>query len=197
MPEKSRLSVPLVLGAIRVGRRSAHVARLLLGELMRRDEVDTELIDLAELDIPAMRHRLGETDNAPAGAVELSAKLSRADGLLIVVPEYKNGYPGSLKNAFDYLAAGIFRRKPIGIVTVSSGAFGGLNCLAQLRLVCLAMGGVPIPSALPVSRVDEAFDEHGGLRDSKLAARAKPFLDDLVWYTRALARQCDTAHGPS
>ena len=78
---------------------------------------------------------------------------------MIVAPEYKNGYPGSLKNAFDYLPAGILRRTPVGIVTVSSGGFGGLNCLAQLRLVCLAMGGVPIPVALPVSRVDEAFDE--------------------------------------
>jgi hypothetical protein len=53
---------------------------------------------------------------------------------------------------------------------VSSGGFGGL-----------AMGGVPIPVVLPVSRVDEAFDEPGTLRDPKLAARvgfvAKPQVD--------------------
>ena len=108
---------------------------------------------------------------------------------MIVAPEYKNGYPGSLKNAIDYLEAGILRRKPIGIVTVSSGGFGGLNCLAQLRLVCLALGGVPIPVTLPVSKVDEAFDELGSLRDPKLAARVSPFLDELIWYTLALAHQ--------
>ena len=105
---------------------------------------------------------------------------------MIVAPEYKNGYPGSLKNAFDYLEAGILRRKPIGIVTVSSGGFGGLNCLAQLRLVCLALGGVPIPVTLPVSRVEDALDEQGGLRDPKFAAQASTFLDELVWYTEAL-----------
>ncbi len=140
MPDDPRLTIPVLLGTIRAGRRSAHVARLLLGQLEGRDEVATALIDLADLDLPVMRHRLGETDAAPPGAVGLSEKLSRADGLVIVAPEYKNGYPGSLKNAFDYLPAGILRRKPIGIVTVSSGGFGGLNCLAQLRLVCLAMG---------------------------------------------------------
>ena len=70
---------------------------------------------------------------------------------------------------------------------MSSGGFGGLNCLAQLRLVCLAMGGVPIPVTLPISRVNEVFDEPGGLRDAKLADRMGPFLDELVWYTRALA----------
>ena len=66
---------------------------------------------------------------------------------MIIAPEYKNGYPGSLKNALDYLRPEVFRRKPIGIVTVSAGGFGGINCLAQLRLVCLAMGEVPIPTS--------------------------------------------------
>ncbi len=189
MPEESTPSIPVLLGTIRVGRKSAHVAHLLLGELENHGGIDTELIDLAQLDLPVMRYRLEETDSPPSGLIELSSKLTRADGLLIVAPEYKNGYPGSLKNALDYLAPGIFKRKPIGIVTVSAGGFGGLNCLAQLRLVCLAMGGVPIPAAFPVSRVDEGFDEHGGLRDPKLGARLGPFVDELVWYTRALMRQ--------
>jgi NAD(P)H-dependent FMN reductase len=188
MREGSGLAIPVLLGTTRAGRKSAHVARLLLGELEGRGEIVTELIDLADLDLPVMRHRLGATDADPPGAVALSTKLARSDGLLIVAPEYKNGYPGSLKNALDYLEAGILRRKPVGIVTVSSGGFGGLNCLAQLRLVCLALGGVPIPVTLPVSRVDEAFDERGAPSDPKLTARAGPFLDELVWYTRALAR---------
>jgi NAD(P)H-dependent FMN reductase len=186
MPEQSRPSIPVLLGTSRVGCRSAGVARTLLLALETRGGIHSELIDLAGLDLPIMRHRLGDTDSPAAGAIDLSTKLTGAAGLLIVAPEYKNGYPGSLKNAFDYLEAGIMRRKPIGIVTVSSGGFGGLNCLAQLRLVCLALGGVPIPATLPVSKVEEAFDEHGGLRDPKLAARMGPFLDEMVWYTQAL-----------
>jgi NAD(P)H-dependent FMN reductase len=189
MPEQSRLFIPVLLGTSRVGCRSAGVARSLLRELQAHDAIHTELIDLAILDLPVMRHRIGDGDSPPPGATELSAKLTLANGLLIVAPEYKNGYPGSLKNAFDYLEAGILRRKPIGIVTVSSGGFGGLNCLAQLRLVCLALGGAPIPATLPVSKVGEAFDENGGMRDPKLAARTGPFLDELAWYTRALASQ--------
>jgi NAD(P)H-dependent FMN reductase len=187
MPEESRSRIPVLLGTVRAGRRSAHVAGLIFGELETRDGIDTELIDLADLQIPLMRHRLGETDSPPPGASELSTKLTRVDGLLLVVPEYKSSYPGSLKNALDYLEAGILKRKPVGIITVSSGAFGGLNCLAQLRLVCLAMGGVPIPVTFPVPRVDDAFDEQGGLRDPKLAGRAASFVDELIWYARALA----------
>ena len=51
MPEESRPSIPVLLGTSRVGRRSAHVARLLLGELETRSGIDTELIDLADLDL--------------------------------------------------------------------------------------------------------------------------------------------------
>ena len=171
MPEQPRPAIPVLLGTSRVGCRSAAVARLLWGELESRGGLRTELIDLAVFDLPVMRHRLGDSDSPPAGAIELSSKLSLADGLVIVAPKYKNGYPGSLKNALDYLEAGILRRKPVGIVTVSSGGFGGINCLAQLRLVCLALGGAPIPSALPVARVEETFDQEGGLRDAKAMRR--------------------------
>src|SRR5262249_31251188 len=114
-------------------------------------------------------------------------KLAAADGLVIVSPEYKGGYPGVLKNALDHLEAGIFKRKPIGIVTVSAGNFGGLGCLAQLRLVCLAMGGVPVPVVFPVASVDSAFDEAGTPLDPKLVDRRGKFLDELLWYTQTLA----------
>jgi NAD(P)H-dependent FMN reductase len=188
MAEDRRLVIPVLLGTIRAGRRSAHVARHVLRELEGRPGIDTRLLDLAELDLPMMRRRLSEADDPPPGLVEFSVTVARADGLLIVAPEYKSGYPGALKNALDYLNAGAFRRKPIGIVTVSSGGFGGINCLSQLRLVCLAMGGVPIPVTMPVSRVEEGFDDDGGLRDGKLSERLTPFLDELVWYTEALSR---------
>ena len=69
------------------GRRSAHVARLLLGQLEGRDEVGAALIALVDLDRPVMRYRLGQTDAALPGIVGLSEKLSRADGLVIVAPK--------------------------------------------------------------------------------------------------------------
>src|ERR1700677_1610005 len=180
-------NIPVLLGSRRVGRRSERVARFVSDGLRVCAGIVTELIDLAVVDLPILRERPEEAETPPPGFPSFRARVARADGLVIVSPEYKGGYPGVLKNALDHLESGILRRKPIGIVTVSSGGFGGLNCLAQLRLVCLAMGGVPIPLTFPVSNVDEAFDEPGALRDPKLAARVGPFIDELTWYTRGLA----------
>ena len=189
----SGVFVPVLVGSRREGRRSIHVARFVHGALTERAGVAGRLVDLAECDLPVMRRRASEAGGTVPGLGEFHETVARADGLVIVTPEYKNGYPGVLKNALDYLDAGIFRRKPIGIVTVSSGGFGGLNCLAQLRLVCLAMGGVPIPAALPVSRVDDAFDEQGVMRDPRFTERLASCLDEFLWYARALTRQrrCD------
>jgi NAD(P)H-dependent FMN reductase len=117
-----------------------------------------------------------------------SDKLERADGLVIVSPEYKGGMPGVLKNALDYLKPGVFRRKPVGICTVSSGGFGGLNCLMQLRLTILALGGVPIPDSLPVSKVQDQFDGDGQPRDRSWSTNLTVFVDELLFYAKALAQ---------
>src|SRR5436190_3859273 len=127
-----------------------------------------------------MLDRLVTAGQPPQGARAFSDRLARADGLVIVTPEYKGAYPGSLKNALDYLERQVFHRKPIGIVTVSSGRFGGISCLAQLRLVCLAMGGVPVPASLLVTNVNEAFDANGLPRDPTLSGRLATFLDELI-----------------
>lgn len=181
--------IPVLLGSSRIGRKSSGVARFIVEKLHEHSRIHTELLDLATYNLPIMERRLQEMEQLPPGLWEFSEQLRRADGLLMVVPEYKNGYPGVLKNALDYLEAGILRHKPIAICTVSSEEFGGLNCLAQLRLVCLALGGVPIPGALPVGKVQEAFAADGTLRDARLAKRFQPFLEELLWYVEAMVVQ--------
>lgn len=187
--ESAAIYLPVLLGTSRIGRQSIRVARGIFDRLQTRPNIHTELLDLADYPFPPLRERLEEMVHPPAELAEFRQRLSRIDGLIIVAPEYKNGYPGSLKNALDHLESGIFRRKPIGIATVSSGGSGGLNCLAQLRLVCLALGGLPIPVPFAVARVQEAFDEQGELSDPRLTARLGAFLDEVIWYSVATAQQ--------
>ena len=184
--------VPVLLGSSRIGRRSGHVANFIFNALRERQGAATELFDLAEYEFPLMVQRFEDMLEPPVLLAKLRQGLRGADGLIIVAPEYKNGYPGVLKNALDYFEAGILNRKPVGIATVSSGGFGGLNCLAQLRLVCLAMGGLPIPAAFPVSRVKEKSNETGRLVDESLAPKLGKFLDELIWFTEALANHAQT-----
>jgi len=181
------LNIPVVLGSVRRNRQSPKVARWMRRYLEEELGVTSPLLDLKELELPIMEERLRLRDDPPAGAVGLSEAVAAADGLVIVTPEYNNGYPGVLKNALDYLLPE-FKRKPVGIVTVSAGGFGGISCLAQLRLVLLAMGAAPIPASLPVSRVGQSFSDDGPT-DEGFAQRAARFADELLWWTEAAVRQ--------
>ncbi len=125
-------------------------------------------------------------DDPPPGLTEYAEKIERAAALVIVTPEYNNGYPGVLKNALDYLSPKLYQRKPIGIVTVSAGAGGG-TCLAQLRLVTLGLGAVPIPAAMLVTRVQDQFSETGQPLDPQWETRADRFIETLLWFTEALS----------
>ncbi len=182
------IDIPIVLGSTRIGRQSCKVARFILSTMTGDPRFNTELLDLSDYDFPIMEQRLSEMKIVPPSLQSFSDKLELADGLLIVSPEYKGGVPGVLKNAFDYLKPGILRRPPVGVCTVSSGGFGGMNCLIQLRLTILALGRLPIPDALPVSKVQELFDEEDQPRDAPWLLHLQHFINELYFYAKALAQ---------
>ena len=177
--------IPIIVGSTRRDRQSIKVARFVLKKTQRREGVQTELLDLIEYDFPMMEERLHRRDDPPPRLREYADKIARADSIIIVSPEYNNGYPGVLKNALDYLLPE-YERKPIGIVTVSAGGFGGLTCLAQLRLVTIGMGAFPIPENFAVSRVQDSFKDDGTPTDPGYEKRAAAFLDELLWFTEAI-----------
>jgi NAD(P)H-dependent FMN reductase len=180
------IKLPLLLGSLRIGRQSEAVARYLLSKLESDPRFRPELLDLATYRFGLLEQRPEEMAEQPEALDAFSQRLREADALLIVSPEYKGGIPGALKNAIDLLEPGILRRKPVGICTVSAGGFGGLQCLLQLRLTVFALGGVPIPESIAVSRVHERFTEQGGLRNGSKVLETERFLEELYFYAQAL-----------
>src|SRR6266850_1486363 len=178
--------VPIIAGSTRRERQSIKVARFVFARLQQRKGVETELLDLLEYNFPIMEERLHRRDDPPPRLQEYAAKIDRAASLIIVTPEYNNGYPGVLKNALDYLLPE-YERKPIGIVTVSAGGYGGITCLAQLRLVTLGMGAFPIPENLSVSCVHDSFKEDGTPNDPAYEKRTTAFLDEVLWFAEAIS----------
>jgi NAD(P)H-dependent FMN reductase len=178
--------IPIIVGSTRRDRQTPKVARFVRRRLGEREGVSTELLDLLEYDLPIMEERLRFREDPPPGLEEFAGRVGKADSLVIVTPEYNSGYPGVLKNALDYLLPE-YRRKPIGIVTVSGGRWGGLSCLSQLRQVTLGLGAFPIPASLPIRHVRDAFEEDGTPTDPAYEKSAGRFLDELLWFTEAIA----------
>lgn len=173
------LFIPILLGTAREGRRTENAARFVLAETQKRPEIETELVDVRDFRMPA-------TDNSEASptALRWKEKMARADGLIIVSPEYNHGYPGELKMMLD-LAYECYARKPLGICG-TGGMLGGGRMVEQLRLIAIELKMVPIPAAIYFTRIKERFDEKGAITDSAYHERAQKFLDEFIWYAKAL-----------
>lgn len=182
MPEqqtKRPLYIPLILGTPRQGRQSEHAAHFVLEEIRKRPEIETELIDVRELKMTLTD--AGQEMQDP----EYARKIVRADGLVIVAPEYNHGYPGLLKHALD-MCLEEYIHKAVGICGVSAGPFGGSRVIENLLPVVRELGLVAIFTDVNFSRVQTAFDETGRLTDEKYVGRVAEFLNELVWMTRVL-----------
>lgn len=171
--------VPVMLGTSREGRQSEKAARFILQEIKRKG-LDSELIDVRDFRVRAT----DRTETSPE-AKKLSAKVSKADGLVIVSPEYNHGYPGELKMMLDLLYKQ-YANKPVGFCGVSAGLVGGARAVEQLRQVAVELHMVPIREAVYFPRVQDLFDDKGAIKDASYPERVKKFLDELIWYADAL-----------
>lgn len=108
------LFIPIVLGTVRKERMSRHVADFVLSELGKFSGIETQLIDVCDLDLP--NDDAGEAIKHP----QFSAQMNRSDAIIIVTPEYSHGYPGILKHALDTNLKE-YIHKAVGVCGVSAG----------------------------------------------------------------------------
>jgi NAD(P)H-dependent FMN reductase len=82
------------------------------------------------------------------------AACEEAAGVLLAVPEYTFGIPGSFKNALDWtVGSGSLYRKPVALLDVAP-AGRGANVREALDLVLRAHGADVARYSLPVARTD-------------------------------------------
>jgi NAD(P)H-dependent FMN reductase len=173
------LFVPVILGTTRMGRMSLHAANLLAREVGKHPEVETELIDIAQLPLPT--NDAGEAIKYPA----FSASVDRADALVIVAPEYNHGYSGLLKHVLDSCLKE-YIHKAVGIVGVSAGPFGGTRMIQNLLPVMRELGLVTIFWDVNFSSVQNVFTAEGVLQDENYIRRIDKFLNELIWMAKTL-----------
>jgi len=171
--------LPVLLGTPRKGRYSAHAAALVAAELAKCPRVTTQVLDV--LAYPVAGDDAGQAAQDPAFA----AHMARADGLVIVCPEYNHGYPGALKSLLGTCLKE-YVHKAAGVVGVSAGPFGGTRAIQDLLPVLRELGLVTIFWDVNFSLVQNLFEEDGTPKDDALRRRMTPFLNELVWMAETL-----------
>src|SRR5205823_5829377 len=114
-------------------RLSEPAANFVFGEVSKRGDIQTELIDIRK--IPLAVDDAGEA----LKDTQFSATVARADGLILVVPEYNHRFPGLLKHVLDTNLKE-YIHKAVGVCGVSAGPFGGARMIQSLVPVLRELG---------------------------------------------------------
>jgi len=176
-----KLFIPVLLGTPRKKRESQHVAEWVCSQLRQREEIETQLFDVCDFRLPHDHYGQEIKDQFP----EWRDAIIRADGLVIVTPEYNHGYPGSLKAVLDLLLAE-YIHKAVAFVGVSAKVWGGTRVIEACVPMVRELGLAVTFTDLNFPRVQDKFDDKGNLLDDAYVKRAAAFIDELVWMAKTL-----------
>jgi NAD(P)H-dependent FMN reductase len=173
------MNIVIISGSTRIGRLS-HQASIELQKRFAKRGISAEILDLNEYKFPMLEETASRHQNPPDGLQTFVKKLDEA--------EYHGSYSGALKNAIDYVWKE-FDKKPIGVVTATTGKFGGINASTQMQLLILSLGAFPMPYKLLVPFVDEVFDQNGTLVNENIAKNFEKFANEFIWFAEAIVSQ--------
>jgi NAD(P)H-dependent FMN reductase len=176
----------LILASTRPGRVGEKVAGWFHERAAERRDLSAELVDLRDwqlpyYDMPAPPYTGDYADWARPWA----EVVGRADGFVIITPEYNHGYPAILKSALDaiYLE---WNRKPVGFVSYG-GMGAGVRAAQQLRQVVIELQMVPIRPFVAIRAAQRTFDDDGRMISTDVYnPAAVRLLDEVVWWANLL-----------
>ena len=169
MSEQS-LRVAVIIGSTREGRFGPTVAHWFVGRAGLRDDIEVDLVDLAEVPVPSP---------------DLTARIDAADAFVVVTPEYNHSFPGPLKHAIDSVHAE-WRAKPVAFVSYG-GISGGLRAVQQLRNIFPELRAMTIRETVSFHQAWFQFDEKGEPIEAEAVDKAATaLLDELSWWARTL-----------
>jgi chromate reductase, NAD(P)H dehydrogenase (quinone) len=130
----------VMVGSLRKGSFNAAIARA-LPKLAPEGVTIEPLPSVGEF--PLYNHDV-QQDGFPPIVTRIADAIRKADGVIIVTPEYNHSFPGVLKNAIDWISRvpnQPFGGKPVALISSSPSLFGGLRAQLHLRHVFVYLDG--------------------------------------------------------
>jgi NAD(P)H-dependent FMN reductase len=181
------LKLKIILASTRTGRKGPAVASWIYNKVSGNKEFETELIDLAELNLPFLDEpehpRLKKYQHQHTR--DWSAKIDSADAFIIVTCEYNFGFPAPLKNALDFLYHE-WNNKPVAFVSYG-GLAAGTRSVQMLKQVVTALKMMPMYESVNIPFFTKHIDESGEFHsDEILEKSADQMLASLHMWAESL-----------
>lgn len=175
----------MIKGVFLVGSlREKSYSRLLANHIVEHfsDRIELEILDI---DLPLYNQDIDIEGKRPNKVEIFNKKVSEADAVFMVTPEYNHALSGVLKNAIDWASRTQpgHAEKPGLIMSSSPGATAGARGYNSLLQVLDTMGMRLLPgNDIMVGAVHEKFDEEGRLHDASTISFIELVMDKFFKY---------------
>jgi NAD(P)H-dependent FMN reductase len=162
----------------------------LAADIARQAGADVDLAEFREFEMPSYDADAQVATGVPPGGVELARRVAAADGLMIASPEYNYSFPGTLKNAIDWVSRVKpmpFRGKSGFLLSASNGQVGGIRGLWQLRIPLEGLGVLLHPDMYALPWAEKSFGPEGQLKEAERQDRLAAMVKGYVEVARRLA----------
>ncbi len=183
-----KYKIAVIVGSLRKESFNLKTAKALIA--LAPESLSLELLSIAGL--PMFNEDLEATP--PKEWVAFKEKISSADGLLFLTPEYNRSVPGVLKNAIDVgsrpYGKNSWDGKPGAIVSVSIGGISGFGANHHLRQ-SLTFVNVPTmaqPEAY-IGGAADLFDDKGKLTNESTKGFLKSIMAAFEKWVHTNAKQ--------
>jgi chromate reductase, NAD(P)H dehydrogenase (quinone) len=140
MAQEAPLHFVVMVGSLRKGSFNAAIVSAL--PALAPDGVKIEPLPSVG-EFPLYNHDV-QNEGFPPIVARTAEAIRKADGVIVVTPEYNHSIPGVLKNAIDWISRlpdQPFAGKPIALETSSPSLFGGLRAQLHLRHMFVYLDG--------------------------------------------------------
>lgn len=175
----------IIWGSSRDGRMGGIVSDWVKkhAEADKRFEVD--FVDLKDLALPFYNEPVSPFWMKPSGVdykhpegKTWAKRVGKADGIIIVTPEYNHGYTAVLKNALDWVGPE-WVDKPVGFISYG-GISGGARVVEQLRTVTIELGLIQVANPIHFVYFANNFDKSGEPKEAeKYNGQLGKMLDEI------------------
>ena len=175
--------IEIVAGTDRRGSRTSQVAGLIHGYFQEL-KVSSEILDLASL--PMEHLHTARYDQKELKAMTAAVdRINKAEGLMMIIPEYNGSFPGALKHFIDHWKfPDSFEGRPVSFIGLG-GRFGGLRAVEQMQQVFSYRDAFMFPQRTFLTNVQNSMKD-GQLQDAFAVELLKKQTAGFAKFIRAL-----------
>ena len=173
--------IAIISPSVRNERVGHRVALYIKKYLEENSIAKVDLLDLKEFDFPLFNERLMFQKDPSAKLIDLSERIKKADGVIIVSSVYNYSFPASLKNAIDVLYPE-WTRKVVALASATMGIVEGLPTTFQLENILSQMKAIVSPIKFFAINIANEYKEDGtAVNKETTDKQVKPMVDEFMF----------------